>query len=240
MKEALGLNEEDRFTFDFEKDIEDHGPEGEYVCEYIEEADNFNDVVVESDSDSDHEEQMHYSCLDSDFPTFAELFKTHNEDNLKRNIFEKFNEDGIPRKLSREELQEEKKKWFRPMPEECKFKIPLKFFKSHPNESLGDILSWGYLEDLKVYSIKREFGVQYFEYIQDLKTLPWWDVEELVKIKNIQQLQWGLEVHYYESKLWYYIRMQARDKFPKWKPQYPKQIIKIDPVTGKVGELASH
>ncbi|MFS7979953.1 hypothetical protein Hanom_Chr10g00933721 [Helianthus anomalus] len=104
------------------------------------------------------------------------------------------------------------------MPEERKFKRPLKFFKSYPNESHRDILSWGYLEYLKVYVIKREFGVQYFEYAKDLKTLPWWDVEELVKTKNIQQLEWGPEVRYYESKMWYYIREQARDKFHEWKP----------------------
>ncbi|MFS7947963.1 hypothetical protein Hanom_Chr06g00554341 [Helianthus anomalus] len=119
------------------------------------------------------------------------------------------------------------------MPEEGKFKRPLKFFKSYPNESLGYILSWGYIDDLKVYTIKREFKVQYFEYVKDLKTLPWWDVEEMVKIKNIQQLEWGPEVRYYESKPWYYIRGQARDKFREWMPQYPKQTVKIDPITGE-------
>ncbi|MFS7919146.1 hypothetical protein Hanom_Chr03g00209381 [Helianthus anomalus] len=62
-----------------------------------------------------------------------------------------------------------------------KFKRPLQFFTDHPDKSLGDILSWGYLEDLKVYAIRREFGVQYFEFLSDIKTLHWWDIEELVQ-----------------------------------------------------------
>ncbi|XP_022007728.1 uncharacterized protein LOC110906994 [Helianthus annuus] len=233
MKEALELNEEDKFRFNFEKDIEDNGPDGEYVFERVDEADNFNDMVIEDGSDSDNDVPMHYAGQDADFPTFTELFRSHNEEDLNRKVVEKLNEEGIPKKLSKEELQEEKKKWFRPMPEERKFKRPLKFFKSYLDESLRDILSWGYLDDLKEYTIKHEFEVQYFEYVKDLKMLPWWDVEELVKMKNIQQLEWSPEVRYYESKLWYYIRGQARDKFPEWKPRYPKQTIKIDPVTGE-------
>ncbi|MFS7960794.1 hypothetical protein Hanom_Chr08g00707201 [Helianthus anomalus] len=152
--------------------MEYNAPDDEYVFKMVDDADNFNDVVIEDDSDSDHEEQLHYSGRDSDFPTFTELFKTHNEDNLKRQIVEKLGEEGIPRKLSKEELREEHKKWFKPMLGERKFKRPLKFFKSYPEESLRDILSWGYLDDPKVYAIKREFGVQYFEYVKDLKTLP--------------------------------------------------------------------
>ncbi|MFS7979952.1 hypothetical protein Hanom_Chr10g00933711 [Helianthus anomalus] len=61
MKEALGLNEEDKFTFDFEKDIEDNGLDGEYVFEKVDEADNFNDVVIEDGSDSDNEVPIYYA-----------------------------------------------------------------------------------------------------------------------------------------------------------------------------------
>ncbi|MFS7979946.1 hypothetical protein Hanom_Chr10g00933651 [Helianthus anomalus] len=74
MKEALGLNEEDKFTFDFEKDIEDNGLDAEYVFEKVDESDNFNDVVIEDGSDSDNEVPIHYAGQDADFPTFAELF----------------------------------------------------------------------------------------------------------------------------------------------------------------------
>ncbi|MFS7929720.1 hypothetical protein Hanom_Chr04g00335841 [Helianthus anomalus] len=80
------------------------------------------------------------------------------------------------------------------MPKERKYKRPQQYFTDHPDKSLGDILSCGYLEDLKVYAIRREHGVQCFEFLSDIKTLPWWDVVELVQTKNIKQLYYGLDV----------------------------------------------
>ncbi|MFS8033747.1 hypothetical protein Hanom_Chr17g01573221 [Helianthus anomalus] len=97
------------------------------------------------------------------------------------------------------------------MPEERKFKRPLKFFTSHPDKSLRDILSWGYLEDLKVYAIKREYG--------------------LVKTKKIKQYLYGPEVKFHEQRLWGYIQKQDELNFPDWKPQQPKCIVKFDLVT---------
>ncbi|MFS7909679.1 hypothetical protein Hanom_Chr02g00097421 [Helianthus anomalus] len=58
------------------------------------------------------------------------------------------------------------------MPKERKYKRPLQYLTDHPDKSLGDILSWGYLEDLQVYAIRREHGVQYFEFLSDIKILP--------------------------------------------------------------------
>ncbi|MFS8024345.1 hypothetical protein Hanom_Chr16g01462151 [Helianthus anomalus] len=84
----------------------------------------------------------------------------------------------------------------------------------HRSSSLGDILSWSYLEDLQVYDIQREHGVQYFEFLSDIKTLPWWDVEELVQIKNIKQFYYSLDVKMHDQKLWNYIKLQAKNKFP--------------------------
>ncbi|MFS7919118.1 hypothetical protein Hanom_Chr03g00209101 [Helianthus anomalus] len=68
-----------------------------------------------------------------------------------------------------------------------------------PQTVLQETLLEGKKNWFKVYVIHREQGVQYFEFLSDIQTLPWWDVEELV--------------------------------FLDWKPQYPKQDIKIDPVT---------
>ncbi|XP_022030859.1 glutamic acid-rich protein-like [Helianthus annuus] len=81
MKESLGLNDEDNFTFDFEKDMEDDAPDSEYMFKMVDEADKFNEVVVEDDLESDQDVPFHYANKDSkDFPTFIELFQTHNED----------------------------------------------------------------------------------------------------------------------------------------------------------------
>ncbi|MFS7888746.1 hypothetical protein Hanom_Chr00s000002g01598711 [Helianthus anomalus] len=71
----------------------------------------------------------------------------------------------------------------------------------------------------------------YFEFLQDIKTLPWWDVDELVKTKNIKQYYYGSEVKCHEQRLWNYIKQQAKLNFPDWKPHQPKQIVKIDPIT---------
>ncbi|MFS7934780.1 hypothetical protein Hanom_Chr05g00395701 [Helianthus anomalus] len=91
-------------------------------------------------------------------------------------------------------------------------------------------ISWGYLKDLQVYAIRREQGLQYFEFMSDIKKLPWWDVEELVQTKNIKQFYHGLDVKQHDQKLWNYIKWQAKNQFPDWKPQFSKQDIKIDPV----------
>ncbi|MFS7913597.1 hypothetical protein Hanom_Chr02g00143601 [Helianthus anomalus] len=103
------------------------------------------------------------------------------------------------------------------MPRERKFKRPLQFFTDHPNKSLGDILSWGYLEDLKVYAIRREYEVQYFDFLSDIRTLPWWDIEELVQTKNIKQYYYAPEVKCHDQRLWDYIKLQAKANFLDWK-----------------------
>ncbi|MFS7947368.1 hypothetical protein Hanom_Chr06g00547481 [Helianthus anomalus] len=159
--------EEDRFKFDIEEEIPPT-PNREYTFKFFNEANNFNDVIIEEGSDSDQDTPFHYSGLDDDFPTFDELFRSHNEDKVRRKVVEKIATEGVPETVSKEYLLEERKRWFKAMPKERKFKRPLQFFIRHPDKSLGDILWWGYLEDLKVYAIKREFGV---EFLSDIKTL---------------------------------------------------------------------
>ncbi|MFS7970800.1 hypothetical protein Hanom_Chr09g00825191 [Helianthus anomalus] len=68
-------------------------------------------------------------------------------------------------------------------------------------------------------------GVQYFERLSDIASLPWWDVDELVKTKNIKQFYYDPEGKQHDQKLWNYIKWQAKKGYPDWKPQYPKQIV---------------
>ncbi|MFS8018051.1 hypothetical protein Hanom_Chr15g01387581 [Helianthus anomalus] len=186
MLEELGLDD-GRFKFDIEDEIPS-SPEKEYEFKYAHEADNYNDVIVEEGSDSsDEETNFHYSGVDETFPTLAEMFKEENEDEIRRKFVEKISTEGIPRTIPRETLVEERKKWFKVMHKERKFIRPLQYFGHNVDISWRDILSWGYFEDLQVYAIRRELGVQYFEFLSDIKTLPWWDVEELVQTKNIKQ-----------------------------------------------------
>ncbi|MFS7919207.1 hypothetical protein Hanom_Chr03g00210061 [Helianthus anomalus] len=66
--------------------------------------------------------------------------------------------------MTKVERREERKKWFRKSTER-KFKRSLKYYKRDKEVSLGDIISWGFLPQVNAYAIRREFGVQYFEYI---------------------------------------------------------------------------
>ncbi|MFS7954731.1 hypothetical protein Hanom_Chr07g00633951 [Helianthus anomalus] len=199
MLEELGLDD-GKFKFDIEDEIP-------------------SDVIVEEASDSsDEETDFHYAGVDEMFPSLAEMFKDQNEDEVRRKIVEKINTEGIPRTIPRENLAEERKKWFKVMPKERKFIRPLQYFMHDADLSWGDILSWGYLEDLQVYAIRREQGVQYFEFLSDIKTLTWWDVDELVQTKNIKQFYHGLDVKKHDQHLWDYIKQQEKARYPDWKP----------------------
>ncbi|KAJ0621136.1 hypothetical protein HanIR_Chr01g0005261 [Helianthus annuus] len=193
MLEELGL-EEGKFKFDIEDEIP-QSPAKDFEPRYAFEADHYDDVIVEDASDSSEDEiDFHYAGVDETFPSFAEMFKDRNEDKIKRKIVEKISTECVPETVPREILAKERKKWFKNMPKERKTLRALQYFTHSKNLSWGDILSWGYLEDLKVYAIRREEGVQYFEFLSDIASLPWWDVDELVKTKNIKQFYYGPEV----------------------------------------------
>ncbi|MFS7918111.1 hypothetical protein Hanom_Chr03g00197021 [Helianthus anomalus] len=143
MLERLGISDENS-RFDFEDDLDKANPNeaDDYVFKNVDEVNDFDNVVMEDDSESNNEGSFHYSGAGSeDFPTYTKLFSTHNKDEFRRRVKERIHD-----------------------------------------------------EDLKVYAIKGEFGVQYFKYLKDLKNLPWWDIEELVKMKNILQYIWGPEI----------------------------------------------
>ncbi|MFS7888910.1 hypothetical protein Hanom_Chr00s000002g01600571 [Helianthus anomalus] len=146
---------------------------------------------LDASDSSDEETDFHYSGVDETFPSLAKMFKDRNEDEIRRKIVEKISSEGVPETIPRENIVEERKKWF------------------------------------KVYAIRREQGVQYFEYMSDIRTLPWWDIDELVKTKNIKQFYFGLEVKQHDQRLWNYIKWQAKNGYPDWKPQKPKQIVTI-------------
>ncbi|MFS7996084.1 hypothetical protein Hanom_Chr12g01125671 [Helianthus anomalus] len=151
------------FKFDFENELNafDINQQPDYQYKYVEEANNYDRVEVEDCSD---EESMKVDT--SNFPTLVEFFSQENIDELRRKVEECLkdkNFDGI----TKDESHEERKKWFRKSTKR-KFKRPLKYYKRDRDVSLGDIISWGFLPQVNVYAIRREYGVQYFEYIQDI------------------------------------------------------------------------
>ncbi|KAJ0591826.1 hypothetical protein HanHA300_Chr03g0077771 [Helianthus annuus] len=103
MLDALGLMDEN-LKFDIEDEIPEV-PDEDYVFKFVEDADNFNDVVVEDDtSDSDNDVPLPYVGADDNFPTFDELLRTHNKDDLRRKVAEKITTEGPPKILREEEL----------------------------------------------------------------------------------------------------------------------------------------
>ncbi|MFS7987850.1 hypothetical protein Hanom_Chr11g01027691 [Helianthus anomalus] len=203
MLEELGLDD-GKFKFNIEDEIPS-SPERDYEFKYAQEADKYDEVLVEEAFDSSDEETVfHYAEVDNTFPSLTEMFKEQNEDEVRRKIVEKITTKGVPRTIPRENFVEERKKRFKVMPKERKFIRPLQYFTHDANISWGDILSWGDLEDLQVYALRREQGT-----------------------KNIKQFYYGLEVKQHDQHLWDYVKQQSKARYPDWKPQYPKQIVTI-------------
>ncbi|XP_021991526.1 MATH and LRR domain-containing protein PFE0570w-like [Helianthus annuus] len=194
---------EDEFTFEFEEELNafdiNHQPEYEY--KYVEDADVYDRVEVEDCSDEEG-----VSEDTSEFPTLMEFFSEENRDELRRKVAEILkdkNFDGTPKDLQKEERQ----KWFRNS-HERKFKRPLKYYQRDRSISLGDIISCGFLPHVTGYAIRRECGVQYFERLHDIMSLPWWDVEELSKVRTL-----GYPVRKNDVAMWGYIKFESLKNF---------------------------
>ncbi|MFS7897022.1 hypothetical protein Hanom_Chr13g01213031 [Helianthus anomalus] len=217
--------DENEFEFDFEEELNnfDINQQPEYQYKYVEDADNYEKVEVEDWSDEDQSESINVDT--SSFPTLAKFFSQANEDELRRKVAESV-KNKIFSEMSKDEQREERKKWFRKDTERM-FKLPLKYYKRDKEVSLGDIISWGYLPLVNAYAIRREFGIQYFEYIQDIVSLPWWDVEELPKVRTL-----SYPVRERDMPTWGSMKYEAFKDFKHWKPHYPKKVKRIDPVTG--------
>ncbi|MFS7934870.1 hypothetical protein Hanom_Chr05g00396721 [Helianthus anomalus] len=214
--------DENEFKFDFEEELNgfDINQQHEYEYKYVEDADNYDRLEVEDCSD---EESVNVDT--SNFPTLVEFFSQADINELRRKVEECLKNKKIDG-TSKDERREERKKWFR-KDTERKFKRPLKFYKSDREVSLGDIISWGYLLQVNAYAISIEYGVQYIAYIQDIMSLPWWDVEELPKVRTLNH-----PVRERDVPTWGLIKFEAYKEFKHWKAHYPKKVRKINPVTG--------
>ncbi|XP_022014011.1 myb-like protein X [Helianthus annuus] len=210
--------------------LEHNVEEGEYLHTYnlveiikLTHVDE-NEFKVEVE-DCSNEEQSDVNVDTSNFPTLAEFFSQANEDELQRKVAKSIKNKSFD-EMSKEERRKERKNWFK-KDIERKFKRPLKFYKKDIEVSLGDIISWGYLPQVNAYAIRREYGVQYFAYIQDIMYLPWWDVEELPKVRTLTY-----PIRERDMPTWGLMKFEAFKDFKDWKPHYPKKVKQVDPVTG--------
>ncbi|XP_022014609.1 FK506-binding protein 5-like [Helianthus annuus] len=192
-KEML-KNVNPEIPFDFEEDLEsfDINKQQDYKYDYVKDADIYDKVEVEEGSDNEEVPEV-----TSKLPTLMEFFAAENRDELRQKVTEAVN-DNVFECLRKEAEQEgqsnvdkegqsnveeiDRSKWFKDS-HERKFKRPLKYFQRDRNVSLGDIISWGFLPQVNAYAIRREYGVQYFARLYDIMSLPWWDVDELAKVR---------------------------------------------------------
>ncbi|MFS7890128.1 hypothetical protein Hanom_Chr00s000007g01615151 [Helianthus anomalus] len=137
-----------------------------------------------------------------------ELNNQANVDELRRKVAESVKNKSF-QEMSKDEQHEERKKWFR-KDTERKFKRPLQYYRRDRDVSLGDIISWGFLP----------------QYIQDIMSLPWWDVEELPKVRTL-----SYPVREHDMPTWGLMKFEAFRDFKHSKPHYPKKVKRIDPVT---------
>ncbi|XP_035842147.1 FK506-binding protein 5-like [Helianthus annuus] len=175
--------------FDFEEELNafDINQQRDYEYKYVEDADLYDRVEVE---DWTYDESVNEDT--SQLPTLMEFFTEENRDELRRKVAEILkdkNFDGTQKDMAKEE----RKKWFK-VSHERKFKRPLKYYQCDRSVSLGDIISWGFLPQVYAYTIRRECGVQYFEKLHDIMSLPWWDVDELFyvgfdKVRGFERFQ---------------------------------------------------
>ncbi|XP_021996036.1 FK506-binding protein 5-like [Helianthus annuus] len=195
--------DESTFKFDFEEELNqfDINQQPDYQYKYVEEADNYDRVEVEDCSD---EENVNVDT--SDFPTLVEFFSQANIDELRRRVEECLEDKNFDGTLKDEQREERKKRFRKDI--ERKFKRPLKFYKRVRAVSLGDIISWGFLPQVNAYVIRREYGVQYFAYIQDIMSLTWWDVEELSKVRTL-----NYPIRKHDVPVWGLIKFKAYKEF---------------------------
>ncbi|MFS7950838.1 hypothetical protein Hanom_Chr07g00587911 [Helianthus anomalus] len=213
--------------FDFEEELEsfDINKQNDYQYKYVEDADLYDRVEVEECSDS---EEVHDDT--TKLPTLMEFFAAENREELRQkvseavkdNVFEGLRKETIPESQS-EAAKEgqsssekiDRSKWFK-VSHERKFKRPLKYFQRDRSVSLGDIISWGFLPQVNAYAIRREYGVQYFQRLYDIMSLPWWDVDELSQVRTLEY-----PVRQNDKAIWGYIKYETLRGYLKWKPHRP-------------------
>ncbi|MFS7936597.1 hypothetical protein Hanom_Chr05g00417451 [Helianthus anomalus] len=179
-----------------------HIDENEFKFDFEEELNAF---------DINHQREYKYSYVeDADVYDRVEVEDCTDEENVTKDtsefptlmkFFTEENRDELQRKIdeilkdksfdgtTKDPLKEERKKWFK--------------------ES----------NEVNAYAIRRECGVQYFEKLHVVMSLPWWDVDELSKVRTL-----GYPVRHNDIAMWGLIKFEALKNFKHWKPHYPKRV----------------
>ncbi|XP_022007450.1 glutamic acid-rich protein-like [Helianthus annuus] len=145
------------------------GPENKVQEEVDDELENEDDEEKEDFEDSDDNN-------DDDDDAGDDIDQGGIDDIVRRKMKERTKKGKSPR-IDKRETVSERQKWFRNVTLEKKFRRPLSFFTRNKYISLGDIISWCWIPDLKVV---RDQALQYqrvmkFCYAYDIHSGRMWD-----------------------------------------------------------------
>ncbi|MFS7948694.1 hypothetical protein Hanom_Chr06g00562921 [Helianthus anomalus] len=104
----------------------------------------------------------------------------------------------------------------------------MQYIKEKPR---GKILSWMFVKDIHYVAIKRKHGIQYFNFLLSISSLPFYDAAALTKLKLINRSNYA-GATLFEKRLRFNCRNGWKDEL--YKPQFPVyQQIKytLDPET---------
>ncbi|MFS7947895.1 hypothetical protein Hanom_Chr06g00553531 [Helianthus anomalus] len=137
---------------------------------------NIDEMVFEGETS-----KSTYVCVDGmEFYPFDEEWMKENQEDIEEQLKNRTSTDN-----PKDSFQEWRKRFLsrveKPTPPETQVDF-LKFEKVKPH---GKILSWMFMKEIHCVAIKREHGIQYFDSMQSILSLPFYDVAALSKLEII-------------------------------------------------------
>ena len=121
-----------QLNFDFEEEVANINPfePKDYCYKKQSDADNYDELIIEDRSDDEERgESEKYKGTGSDsFPSYEEMYSQLNDDLIKERVAEDLREGKIPKSMSKEQIAEARKSWFKIIPRPRKFRRTLAFF----------------------------------------------------------------------------------------------------------------
>ncbi|MFS7988563.1 hypothetical protein Hanom_Chr11g01036321 [Helianthus anomalus] len=185
-------------------------------------TENIDETVFESETSK----STYVRADGMEFDPFDEEWMKENREDIDEQLKNRTSTDN-----PKDSFQEWRKRFLskieKPTPPETQVDS-LKFEKVKPH---GKILSWMFVKEIHCVAIKREHGIQYFNSMLSILTLPFYDVVALSKLEIINRS------NYYGATL--FERKLKLERIRGWKdesykPQFPVyQQIKytLDPLT---------
>ncbi|KAJ0817220.1 hypothetical protein HanLR1_Chr00c0450g0752121 [Helianthus annuus] len=103
------------------------------------------------------------------------------------------------------------------------------YMRYEKNRPSGGILSWMFVKELHCVDVKREHGIQYFNSLLSILTLPFYDVAVLARLELIDRSNYEGAMLFAQK-----LQMERLEGWELYKPQFPmyEQIkFTLDPAT---------